>query len=222
MEIDDLQFKEKKNLYEDAWFWLLKYLYLDATKSTDEDEREECLERAIGYDTVYLPTDFYVYAIENLYKSQVKDVDYNAAISTFKRLNNVKPREQTGLYKQVHGILAAHVQKLYKIINGNAILALNASIKKNSVWVHNLIRKSFSIGKVNGDLQDVEIRCNASYVKNLNRSSVKRKFSFSQNSTWNIPASWKDCGLYVKGEQGTTFTLYEYPFAHGEEVQATN
>src|SRR5690349_6955420 len=57
--IAELEFGERNNLYEDAWFWWTKYVYLSASGSTDSEEMQRCLQRAIGYEQEYLaPVQF--------------------------------------------------------------------------------------------------------------------------------------------------------------------
>ena len=35
--------------------------------------------------------------------------------------------------------------------------------------------------------------------------------TYPDDAVWQVPESWGDCGVYIKGERGTTFTFEEYP-----------
>ena len=54
------------NFYEDAWFWWLKYVYLDATGKAEPQALEEALRKALGSseseDDAYLQPDAFVAA----------------------------------------------------------------------------------------------------------------------------------------------------------------
>jgi hypothetical protein len=63
------------------------------------------------------------------------------------------------------------------------------------------LRRSIEIADVDGELGDLELRCEWQRYVDRAREGV----------TWNIPESWGDCSLVVSGETGSTFMVFELP-----------
>ena len=198
--LTELQYGEKQNLYEDAWFWWLRYVYLDAQGSVDNEEKENCLTKAIGYEVDYLPPDIFVAATQALYKLYVETTDLGYAIETYERLLNSKTAKRSRYYKDALAAMEAHVQKLRELIAVNNILNYKARIGDHDYWTHPLIRRSFSIDGINGIVKLVDIRC----------TNHTERYPLSETNTWELPDEWGECTLYVKGDQGTTFNFYEF------------
>lgn len=69
-------------------------------------------------------------------------------------------------------------------------------------WVHGLVRRLFSVANVSGRIDAVDLRCT---------QGTRRYVSIPDSEVWQVPESWGECGMYVKGEPGTTFTFAEHP-----------
>jgi hypothetical protein len=69
-------------------------------------------------------------------------------------------------------------------------------------WVHDLLRRSFSLSRVAGNVESVDIRCTR---------GTKRYDTFAEGDVWHVPESWGECGVYIKGTPGTTLALEEHP-----------
>lgn len=199
--LSDLQFTEKQNLYEDAWLWWLKYQYLKAAGEDRTFELLDSLRKAIGYEEVYLPADIFVFASQELYVLQAKELDFGGAIRTYERLKNTSKVKRSEFYDQVLSGLEPSYEDMQDVIAGDKTLSLGARVGVNGYWVHHLLRRTFSLGDISGDLELIDIRCSRRY----------RKYSISESTRWTIPASWGSCGVYVKGEEGSTFRFYEHP-----------
>ena len=197
----DLELTEKHNLYEDAWFWWLHYEYLKAGGKAANSEMRDSLSKAIGYEEDYLQPDVFVAASQSLYKLEIQDRDFSAAIDTYERLANSKEARRSNYYKEVITNLQTHVQKVRELIAGNEILSLDARIGEHDYWSHRLLRRSFSLSDISGVLELVDIRCERRTAR----------YTVSDTSTWTIPESWGNCNLYIKGTPGSTFRIYEYP-----------
>ena len=200
--LTDLQFDERHNLYEDAWLWWLRYAYLDAVGSTDRQEKRQALVRALGYEDDYLPPDVFLVAAQELYVLEVDRQDYSGALQTYERLQESRSAKRADKYDEVMAALTPSFEQIKAAVSGDQLLALPGRIGKNSYWVHDLLRRSFSVADVTGRIENVDVRCRQG----------NQIFSFvTEEDIWNIPESWGRCGLYLKGEPGTTFTLMEYP-----------
>jgi TonB family protein len=86
--IEQIEFGGRKNLYEDALFWALKYGYLEGVQSTDTAEKQRALQLALGHQADHLPSDMLVALMQRLYVLQVQAIDLSAARSTLDRLRN--------------------------------------------------------------------------------------------------------------------------------------
>lgn len=196
----DLRYSKRKNLYEDAWFWWLRYSYLNASGTGDREEKAESLRRALGYQEDYLPADIFVAAAQSLYIMQIEDNDISGALTTFKRLRDSNQAKKSELFEQVLARLEPHYESVLHIVSGDGLLATPAEVGRYGYWVHDLLRRSFALGDVQGRLELVDIRCE--------RATSRYPF-LSEDNTWTVPDSWGDCGVYIKGEQGATFTFFE-------------
>lgn len=199
--LTDLQDQEKHNLYEDAWFWLLKYRFLDATGTADNRAKRDCLRKAIGYEGEYLKADQFVVASQELYRLAVEAHDYSEALETFERLEKSKLAKRFKQYDQSHKVFEQNVAILRNIIASDQTLSLDAQIEQYGYWHHTLLRRSFAIDEVAGRIELVDIRCD----------KRTQRFSMSTTSTWTVPESWGACRVYLKGDDGTTFTFHELP-----------
>jgi TonB family protein len=200
--IAELELSERKNLYEAAWFSLLKYAYLDGTKSTDTDARIESLQRAIGYEEVYLTPDQFVSAASRLVAEHARAGDLSAAIRMFERLRDEREARRSDNYETVIASLTPAYERLQEIVRGEEVLVMNAEVGGFEYWVHDLLRRSFSVSDVNGRVDTVDVRC---------ERGTRRYKQIPAEATWTIPPSWGACGVYIRGEPGTTFTFHEYP-----------
>jgi hypothetical protein len=200
--LSDLGSELRMNLYEDAWYWWLNFLYLDASGSTDKDEMKASLRKAIGYDESYLAPEMFVAAAQRLYIMSIEDGEISDALSVFAKLRDAESAREAGSYEQVMKELSSHVKAVNEVVAGTGILATSAEVGRYGYWVHELLRKSFSLADVEGELELVDIRCTV---------GTGRYSSITEENVWTIPDGWEECGVYIKGREGSTFTLYEYP-----------
>jgi len=203
--VAELEFGERDNLYEDAWFWWLKYVYLEATKSTDAEAKLQSLQRAVGYEQEYLTPDQFVAAGERLVVAHAQALDLSAAIAAFERLRDARTARRADNYEKTMASLTPAYEQMQQLVTGEQVLGTSAKIGEHDYWVHDLLRRSFALVAVNGRLDVLDIRCTR---------GTKRYNTIPPDAVWSIPQSWGDCGVYVKGEPGTTFSFREYPASY--------
>jgi TonB family protein len=194
------------NYYEDAWLWWLKYVYLEASGTTDPDARMVALRKALGSteteDDNYLESDVFVSASQNLYVLRVRSGDFSGAISVFERLKASKSAQRSKLYKDVVGALEPTYQQMMNAVAGPNVLRQKATVDEHNYWFHRMLRRSFSFGDVrNGNLDIVDLRCTR---------ANRRLTSLPADAVLKIPDDWGDCSVYIKGDPGTTFSYEEY------------
>lgn len=200
--LDDMEFGGRINLYEDAFFWWLKYGYLNAAESPDSAAKIDALRLAIGYEEDYLPADQFVAASQSLYVLEVRAGDYSDALRTLARLRTSRTAKKSKHYEAVLAALAPSAAEIAQAINGRGLLRVNAEIGRHEYWVHDLLRRSFAMVNVQGRVDVIDIRCDR---------GTKRYDSFPIDGVWQVPESWGACGVYIKGEPGTSFVFEEYP-----------
>ena len=190
------------NLYEDAWFWWLKYSYLEASQSASNEEQIDALQLALGYEEDYLEPELFVAAAHSLFVLRVRAGDYSAARTTFLRLRDSRTAQRSERYEETIALLSPVYRQIEDAVAGNSLLVVNAKIGKHDYWVHDLLRRSFAMADVTGRVDAVDIRC---------ERATKRYDAFPADGVWHVPESWGSCGVYIKGEPGTTFKFEEYP-----------
>jgi TonB family protein len=200
--LDELEFGGRVNLYEDAWFWWLKFAYLEAGKSSATADKIGALRAAVGYEEEYLAPDVFVSAAQRLYALEVQTQDYSAARNTFARLRDARAAKRSKQYESALEALKPSYARIEELIAGTKPIASNAEIGSHDYWVHDLLRRSFAMDKVVGRVDIVDIRC---------ERATKRYDTFPLDGVWRVPESWGNCGVYIKGEPGTTFLFVEYP-----------
>ena len=202
-QLEALEFEGRHNLYEDALFWALKYGYLEGVQSADADEKRRALELAFGYQADdYLPADMLVAVGQRLYVQQVQAIDFSAARETFERLRDSPRAKQSSQHARAIAELTPTYEQIERVIAGPQRLTLKAEIGRYDYWVHDLMRRSFSIAGVNGRIDAVDIRC---------KRGTRRYATYPDDEIWQVPESWGECGVYINGEPGTTFTFEEHP-----------
>lgn len=217
--LDGPELTDRENLYEDAWFWWLKYEYLIAAGHSTPDQLMDCLHKAVSYqegdlsepksvpksrkvDYNYLPRNVFVAAAAHLFVLQAQTLDLSGAMRTFNMLSrSAFARGADRVYPTVMKQLKPVYAKIKSLVGSDRVLDMNGHIGEHNDWVHQLVRRSFSLGKINGHLAALEVRCKRG----------TEIFSATDSETFTIPESWGECSVYLKGDAGTTFTLYQYP-----------
>ena len=201
--LDEMETGGRHNLYEDALFWALKYGYLEGVQSGDAAEKLRALELALGHqDDSLLPTETFIAAAQRMYVLQVQAVDFSAARSTFERLRDSAYAKRSSQHARAVAELTPTYEQIERVIAGPALLRVKGEIGDHAYWVHDLMRRAFSMADVNGDIAALDVRC---------ERGTRRYSTYPDDDVWVVPESWGKCALYINGERGTTFTLVEHP-----------
>ncbi len=193
----------RHNLYEDALFWALKYAYLEGVQSTDTAEKIRALQLAMGYQAErHLPTSIFVTVAQRLYVLQVQALDLAAARKTFESLRDSDNAKKSSEYSRVRAELTPTYEQIADVIAGPDLLPVKGEIGRYDYWVHRLMRRAFSMTDVNGRIDSVSVRCE----RGTGGYDV-----YSDGAVWRVPETWGECGVYVAGERGATFTFLEHP-----------
>ncbi len=94
-------------------------------------------------------------------------------------------------------------QLLDDYIKSNKSIVTEEIFKKGDLIVLSLVRNTFSIDNVEGNINKLDFRCANQYSS----------YSYQKNNQWIIPQAWQECRVFVYGDKNTSFTLTEYPFS---------
>ena len=126
---------------------------------------------------------------------------YADALETYERLKKIPHALDDALpiHRDAETLLALRNGKGYLGVDGRITWGAD---DQRPQWHYALLRRKFGFEQVQGTLGSVQVRCD----RHLAVDEV------TTDKAWQIPASWGDCRLIVRGEPGTTFKLIEYPF----------
>jgi hypothetical protein len=156
--------------------------------------------------------DQFVAAAERLVVLHAQALDIAAAIATFERLRDTvagfeqlrttAPARGSRNYAQSVAGLQPSYEAMLELVESDQVMAMNGSVGEFDYWVHDLLRRSFSVAEIKGRLDLLDIRC---------ERGRRRYDSVPVDTVWRVPEEWGTCGVYLKGEPGTTFAFREYP-----------
>jgi hypothetical protein len=189
--------------------WWAKYVYLSRASSADFAEMRRALERAVGFEDMYLSPDQFVAAAERLVVLHAQALDIASAIATFERLRDTAEARKSRSYEQSIANLQPSYEAMLEVVNGEQPLATNGSVGEWDYWVHDLLRRSFAVADIKGRLDALDIRCDR---------GTRRYDSVPIDTVWHVPENWGPCGIYLKGEPGTTFAFREYPRSYASSA----
>jgi TonB family protein len=195
----DLEDLGALNLFEDAHLWWARAM-LQRARGDLSSWRSSML-RAVAFagpdSPGGLPADTQRIALELLYADYTRTGELPAAIDMFDQLSmlvgdgNENPE------------LRAHAETVRNILAGDGPLQAQGRIDDNRPWPHTLWRDGFEFADIAGRLDTFHLWCERRALE----------LEIDPDSSWQVPASWGACRLYVFGEPGTTFSLLEYSAA---------
>ncbi len=151
----------------------------------------EAVVRATPPEVTQLPPDELQAALQYRFAIEVQLGRAAEAMQTHARLSamGVVPEDDPA---------AMQMQLLANEIEEGAILAIEARVTGDA-WRYKPMRRTFSVGDVDGSLDALHIECNR-------RTTT---LEFQEDVEWAIPDSWGDCSIAFAGRRGTRFTFFE-------------
>ena len=205
---------ERLNRYETAFLWWAKYVHLSRTRPTDFAQMRRALERAVGdEEDMYLSTAQFVAAAERLVVLHAQAADIAAAIDMFERLRDTVAelgvdsagRSRVETYARSIESLQPGYEAMLELVKSDRLMAMDAKVGEFNYWVHDLLRRSFSLASIEGRLESLDVRC---------ENGRRRIDTVVVDTVWRVPDAWGACGIYIKGEPGATFAFREYPASY--------
>jgi len=119
---------------------------------------------------------------------------FSRALATLNSITQLKTSEE---------MLAKFTQiktQIENLIDSDQDISVIGNTKQNDFWHHTLVRNNFSLSNITGELQKLDVRC----------ANKRHVFTVEENNTWNIPTNWKNCSIYVYGDNNVSFNLTEH------------
>jgi TonB family protein len=185
------------NSYEDAWRWSLEAELAELEK--DDIKLLNAINRAAseGYKS-YLGLPLYFELMYKKFAIEFETKKYADAMETFDRISQTKDSEE------VISLLAKYVYFIRASLASSQTIEVQGQIFEQGSWLHRLSRNRFSLAKLEGEINNLELRCEYRWEKfNLAVEWL------DGSHEWNVPASWGKCSVLVEGSAHTRFNVQE-------------
>ncbi|MDF2177450.1 energy transducer TonB [Aliiglaciecola sp. CAU 1673] len=190
VQLDLLEDKESWNLNEGAVLWMVKAAYQQA-KGAAEQELQS-LKRALAYEDRLTDEQLFVLRARR-FQLEVSANLLAAALETFNKLRT------NSNHQDVIAQLQPYADNAAALLASESPIAVEGAVDERALWSHGLSRNRFTLIDVEGELVGLEVRCDSQH------SSYKAIAEL----IWDVPQSWGQCSVYVKGEPNSRFTLVE-------------
>jgi hypothetical protein len=143
-----------------------------------------------------LPSDLTQGFLEILISADVRLGEMNEAINAFNALRRMPGFYPNSPYVDLIMTAGSQFQHSAQLVSQAEIPPQGAG---GLLYWHGLSRHTFSFAAIEGSLDK--------YILNCEQSATESKIS--PTAQWRVPASWKNCNIFVYGTPGTTFRIVE-------------
>lgn len=189
---------EGLTLAEMSWLWALRARI--AGLQGDSKKQLSALRRATAGSADWTPEHLRAGLLTTRTALELETGDFSAAMQSYEELKSIESADTSAL--------DPFIDQIDSLVAGDELFFAEARIGDNancetceSQWQYRPLRRAIEIADVDGELGDLELRCEWQRFVDTAREGV----------TWNIPESWGDCSLVVHGKTGSTFKLFEIP-----------
>lgn len=195
-----LQEYNKFNKIESIWYALLQAHYYQASGNVQAQITSLIAATNISDDGYlnspqYLDDNNYVMALYDLYMLELGLKQYYRALTTVHYLIKAANEHDENWAKR----LTDSKNKIIHLINSDRVIKVPGKLTKSKSWHHKLVRQSFSIENIQGQLGDVHISC----------ESYDKEYPIVEGVTVKIPEEVHFCSIDIDGEDGAAFELRE-------------
>lgn len=185
------------NRYENTW--LLNLESHIASKQGDVEREAQSLTRLLAsngskrFNNMVFDEDYVAYALQRKIILDAQRGYYAEALKSYTTLQDMEVQETR------IGEIAPLISQIEESIASEQNLTVPVTIGSDGNWFHTLVRSKFAFGNIQGELDTVEVRCD----------THREKFTVAEAHVWQIPSSWGQCQVMVKGDSETKFDLIE-------------
>ena len=145
----------------------------------------------------YLPPELYLPALRRRFLLAVSLNQIGEAIEVFSELQAMAAEGQAGATVDLVGIF----QQMESAVSAEAPIGSIVKIIDGRWRYETSSRRIFGVTALNGSVDFIDIACDG---------NAKRRMAYTDDSEFALPASWDNCTLEFRGEDGSQLTLYEY------------
>lgn len=180
------------NLYEDAYFSLAQYRY--AVVWGTQQQQLTWLKRAVAKEkkALFLSEDAFLVAVKTLFHLQTATQDFAAAMGSAAVIRSLTKDE-----KDLATVRAA-VAAMEDVRAGERAYSVAGEISETS-WTIGLFKKNFHIEVIEGNVEQLKLRCRSKYVF----------FDFNPDLEYRVADSAGNCWLELIGDPKTQFKLVQ-------------
>ena len=185
------------NRYENTW--LLNLESHIASKQGDVEREAQSLTRLLAsngskrFNNMVFDEDYVAYTLQRKIILDAQRGYYAEALKSYTTLQDMEAQETR------IGEIAPLISQIEESIASEQNLTVPVTIGSDGNWFHTLVRSKFAFGNIQGELDTVEVRCD----------THREKFTVAEAHVWQIPNSWGQCQVMVKGDSETKFDLIE-------------
>jgi len=180
----------KRHLSENNYYHLL---YADYYKEIGQPDKELLHLNKVATNGDL--TDKQAFSVlYRRYNRQLVTNKLTSAIRTYKKLI------ETEAAQQYLPQLTQSFDSLTKFINEEQEIVVNGDIGTSDFWTHRLLRNQFTLTDIQGNLNKIDVRC----------SNKRHVYTVENDNSWSLPSSWKNCSIYLYGDDNTTFKVVEH------------
>lgn len=185
-------------LGELSWLWVLRARI--AGMQGDKERQLIAVRRALAVSDKWIPVQLRTGLLTTRVVLEIQKGNYAAAISAYSRLKMIEGANTSEL--------DPIIENIQSLVESDKPLFSAAEIGSNghcescvSQWRYKPMRRAIEITDIDGQLENIELRCEWQRYVDKARENV----------AWEIPDSWGACSVVVYGETGSTFKLVELP-----------
>ncbi len=184
-----------RNLYEEAFYQLLMSTRYRA--SGDIQAEYAAVTRAAFLDNnrSFLPDDALTSVLLRKLSLELKINKLVRARATIEALRKRGAQLAGGALEELDAV----ANSIDAAAASEGIIKSNGQIRSDNRYVHELLKPTFAVEDVNGDLAEARLHCDKGYVG----------FVYSENMQYTVKQDWNTCTLILIGDPGTTFVLIE-------------
>ncbi|MCJ8319504.1 MAG: TonB family protein [Colwellia sp.] len=187
--LDDMSHMKNRHLSENNYMHLLAANYAELT-----DDKEKQLYHLNRVTIVLLSEERAFSTLNSMFMLEIALNNLQSVQRTYNRLIKLAlAKPHLAQYQQI-------LAKVERFVDGEQDIVRRADIAENDYWHASLVRNEFSLTNIEGSLNKLDVRC-------ANKHHI---YSVENNNTWTLPASWKNCSIYIYGDDNTRFNLVEH------------
>ena len=184
---------EARNLYEDAYRGIARYMY--CRKWCSESEQLRALRRAIAGEANprYLSKDVFASMLQATLALEIRLQDYGSALRTWETLS------ATGLDDATRAKWQKSIAEIQTLRTNDRAYAVAGDFGEQSSWFFELLKRRFQVEVASGSIAEIKLRCDRHYVF----------VRFDPTLQYTISGNDGGCSMEMVGQPGTKFRLIQ-------------